>query len=567
MEKLGIVAKKLNKAERLLSGQLRISAVLADPDKYIGQVDTVGGWVKNLRLQNNDKLAFVELSDGSSTKPLQVVIDHKLPNFADFLKENVSACIRVRGTLVKSPAKGQLVEMLLNDPEHHRLELLGSNLDAKTYPLMGKYPSLELLRNCLHLRPRSNFFGAMTRVRNALAMGTHQFFQELGFLYIHTPIITTSDCEGAGEMFQVTTLLPHDADLAKLPANKERTRLAYDADFFKKPASLTVSGQLAVENFACALTNVYTFGPTFRAENSHTTRHLAEFWMVEPEICFAGLEELFALVEGYFKFVIDYALLNAPEELEYFNAIFKKNQKEKKEEAKKEEGGKKQGGKKQGGKKQGGKKQDEKGEKVENVENVEKVETKVEEEKIEEKSDDRFSDLIEYLQGIRASTFKRISYDEAIEYLVKVVESGEAKFAEKPFWGIDLASEHERYICETLVKGPVFLYNYPKQIKAFYMKDNADGKTVQNMDLLLPFIGEVVGGSVREENLEVLEQKYKDFDLNAEDYQFYTDLRRFGTVPHAGFGVGFERLIMLVTGAENIRDVIPYPRYPGHCDG
>ena len=511
MEKVGVVAKKLQKTERLLSGLVRISAILADPEKYIGQVDTVGGWIKNLRLQNNDKLAFVELSDGSCTKPLQIVIDQALPNFADFIKENVSACIKVRGTLVKSPAKGQFVEMLLDDPTKHEVVIMGSNMDTKTYPLMGKYPSLELLRNYLHLRPRSNFFGAMSRVRNALAMGTHQFFQELGFLYIHTPIITTSDCEGAGEMFQVTTMLPHDGDVAKIPTDKDKKKLQFENDFFKKQASLTVSGQLAVENFACALTNVYTFGPTFRAENSHTTRHLAEFWMIEPEICFAGLDELFALVEGYFKFVIDYALANVADDLEYFNTIFKKNQKDKKEAA-------------------------------------------------------DFADLVEYLKKIRSSDFAKISYDEALDYLLKVEANKEFKFKETPHWGIDLGSEHERYICEKLVKGPVFLYNYPKDIKAFYMKANADGKTVQNMDLLLPFIGEVVGGSVREENLDILQQKYKDFNLNPDDYSYYTDLRRFGSVPHAGFGVGFERLIMLVTGAENIRDVIPYPRYPGHCD-
>jgi asparaginyl-tRNA synthetase len=511
MEKIGIVAQKLNKTERLLSGLLRINSVLSNPDKYFDKVDAVGGWIKNFRLQNNDKLAFVELSDGSCNKPLQIVIEHTIPNFADFIKENVATCIKVRGTLVKSPAKGQLIEMLVNDPEKHEVVIMGSNLDTKNYPLMGKYPSLELLRNYLHLRPRSNIIGSMSRVRNAIAMATHQFFQEMGFLYVHTPILTVSDCEGAGEMFQVTTNIPKDNDVTKMPVTGvDKKKIDYSKDFFGKPAFMTVSGQLAVENYACALTNVYTFGPTFRAENSNTVRHLAEFWMIEPEICFAGLNELFALVEGYFKFCIDYAIENVADDLDYFNTLFKKNAKDK---------------------------------------------------KLQD-----FSDLLEYLKGIRNSNFARITYTEAIEYLQKVEANKEHKFEISVFWGMDLNSEHERYICEKLVKGPVFLYNYPKEIKAFYMKLNDDKKTVQNLDLLLPFIGEVVGGSVREERLDVLEERYKECGLNPEDYKFYSDLRRYGTVPHAGFGVGFERLIMLITGIENIREAIPFPRYPGHCE-
>jgi asparaginyl-tRNA synthetase len=311
-------------------------------------------------------------------------------------------------------------------------------------------------------------------------------------------------------MFQVTTAIPESNEVSKIAVDSKLGKVDYSKDFFSKKASLTVSGQLAVENYACALTNVYTFGPTFRAENSNTTRHLSEFWMIEPEICFAGLEELLTLIEGYIKFCIDYAFLNIKDDLEYFNGVFKRNNKD--------------------------------------------------------KAETDFADLLVYLQKVRNSSFSRMNYTDAVAYLVKVEERKEHKFEVTPFWGLDLNSEHERYICEKLFKGPVFLYNYPRNIKAFYMKLNDDKTTVQNTDLLLPFIGEVVGGSVREEKLDVLIEKYKDFNINADDYKEYTDLRRFGTVPHAGFGVGFERLLMLITGIQNIRDAIPFPRYPGHCD-
>lgn len=510
MEKFGLVAKKLPQTERILSGLIRIKSILENPDNYFEKIDEVGGWVKNLRFQNNNKLAFVELSDGSCNSSLQIVIESCLPNFEDFLKENITTCIKVKGKLVKSPGKGQVIEMLLNNPEEHSFEIVGSNTDQKNYPLMGKYPSLELLREYLHLRPRSNIIGSMTRVRNSLSMATHQFFQELGFLYIHTPIITASDCEGAGEMFQVSSILPKSGLIKDIPTNDGKQQIDYSKDFFGKPAYLTVSGQLAVENYSCGLNNVYTFGPTFRAENSHTSRHLSEFWMIEPEMCFAGLEELFTLVEFYIKFCIDYCFENSSDDMNYFNEVYKRKAKENKMEG--------------------------------------------------------FSDLIVYLKGIRESKFARMSYNEAIEYLLDIENKKEHTFKEKVFWGIDLSSEHERYICEKLVKGPVFLYNYPKSIKPFYMKVNKDSKTVQNMDLLLPFIGELVGGSVREEKLDVLKERIIECKLNEEDYKFYIDLRRFGTSPHCGFGVGFERLVMLFTGIENIRESIPFPRYPGHCD-
>jgi len=511
MEEFGVIAKKLFKTERILSGLLRIDSILQNPEKFYEKVDSVGGWIRNIRFQNNNKLAFIELSDGSCNKNLQVVIDCQILNFEKLLKENVATCIKIKGNLVKSPGKGQLIEMLLNDASKHEFEIIGSNMDQKNYPLMAKYPSLEFLRENLHLRPRSNIISSMTRIRNALSMATHQFYQELGFLYIHTPLLTTSDCEGAGEMFQVTTLLPKSNKISEIPVTGEKKdTIDYSKDFFNKQAYLTVSGQLAVENYACTMTNVYTFGPTFRAENSNTTRHLAEFWMIEPEICFAGIKELFALVEGYIKFCIDYCFENVNQDMNYFNDVFKRRESDKKVPG--------------------------------------------------------FEDLLEYLKQIKNSTFAKISYNEAIEYLLKVEASGEHKFKEKVFWGVDLDSEHERYICEVYIKGPVFLYNYPKEIKAFYMKLNDDNKTVQNMDLLLPFIGEVVGGSVREDRLDVLVDRIEKCGLKPDDYKFYTDLRKYGTVPHCGFGVGFERLIRLVTGIENIKDVIPFPRYPGHCD-
>ena len=543
MDKLGIVAKKLNTSERMISGLLRIVSVTSNPDKYYDTVDCVGGWVKTLRKQNNDQLIFIALSDGSSPNNLQVVVQNNMPNFAELLNQNVAACLKITGKLVKSPAQGQPIEMLVDDPTHHAVEILGANQDVKNYPLGGKKKhTLEHLRKYLHLRPKTNFIAAMSRVRNALAMATHQFYQELGFMYVHTPIITASDCEGAGEMFEVQANIVEEVEVAKKDKKKKKkktedgeTQIAEGEQpkteeqtppvetsepkveekpqpriksFFDKKASLTVSGQLAVENYACALTNVYTFGPTFRAENSHTSRHLAEFWMIEPEICFAGLEEVFQLCEGYIKFCIDYCFENVRDDLEYFNKLFKENKKD-------AEG---------------------------------------------------FDDLIVYLQGLSKSQFHRMSYDEAIVYLTDVTKSKKAKFKNKVEWGIDLGSEHERYICEQHFKAPVFLYNYPQKIKAFYMSVNDDQKTVACTDLLLPFIGEVAGGSVREERLDVLEQSIKNFGLLPEDYQYYCDLRKYGTVPHGGFGVGFERLVMLVTGIENIIDAIPFPRYPGHCE-
>jgi len=360
--------------------------------------------------------------------------------------------------------------------------------------LAKKEHSMEFLREMAHLRPRTGVIGAIARVRSALAYATHEFFNSNGFLYVHTPLITAADCEGAGEMFQVTTIM-EDIEKNGLPKGKDG-KTDYATDFFGKPAFLTVSGQLSVENYCCALSSVYTFGPTFRAENSHTSRHLAEFWMIEPEIAFADIWDDMQCAEDYMKYCVQYCMDNHRSDLEFFN--------------------------------------------------------------------ERSPGLIERLQNILAEPFGRVSYTEAIEILKK--ESPKANFTEPVEWGMDLASEHERWLVEKVTKKPTAVYNYPNAIKAFYMRLNEDNKTCAAMDVLCPGIGEVIGGSQREERLDVLDRRLKEMDLDPKDYWWYRDLRKYGSVPHAGFGLGFERLNMLVTGVENIRDLIPYPRYPGHAD-
>lgn len=424
-----------------------------------------------------------------------------MPNFEEITKCSAATSFKVTGKLIKSPAEGQPIEMQVNDPETHSVEIVGKNMDPRKYPMAKKGHSNEHLRTVLHLRPRSRMIQAMMRVRNAAAMATHLFYQSNNFIYVHTPILTGSDCEGAGEMFQVSTLLTGDKP-ADIPIKKKNKKIDYKKDFFARKAFLTVSGQLNVEPFACSMSNVYTFGPTFRSEESHTTRHLAEFWMIEPEIAFAGLEEDMAVAEASVKFAIEYVVANCKDDLEFFN---------------------------------------------EHVFSV------------------RFPDqnLLEYLNKTLTTPFRRMTYTEAIEILEKAVAAEEIKFENEVSWGVDLASEHERYICEKIVNGPVFLYNYPKDIKAFYMKDNEDGKTVQAMDLLVPLVGELIGGSVREDRFDVLQQKIKAHKLDMEDYKFYLDLRKYGSVPHAGYGLGFERLVIFLTGIENIRDAIPYPRAHG----
>ncbi len=442
--------------------------------QHLGQTLTVCGWVKTVRGQKN--LSFVELTDGSTFAGLQIVTQNLAPEVT------TGAAVAVTGPLVESLGGKQKWEI-----QAEKIELLGRC--PEEYPLQKKRHSFEFLRTIAHLRPRTNTQGAVLRVRNALAFATHQFFQERGFLYVQTPIITGSDCEGGGQQFLVTTLNPN-----KLPRHSDGSA-DFTQDFFQKPAYLTVSGQLNGEALACAVSDIYTFGPTFRAENSNTTRHLAEFWMIEPEMAFADLSDNRECAEAYLKYVVKYVLEKCPEDLQFFDSLIEKG-------------------------------------------------------------------LIDRLQHVASSPFAHMTYTQAIDVLQK---SGKT-FAFPVEWGADLQSEHERYLAEEYCKKPVILSDYPEKIKAFYMRTNPDGKTVAAMDVLVPKIGEIIGGSQREERLDVLKCKIVDFGLKEEDYWWYLQLRQYGTVPHAGFGAGFERLIQFVTGMENIRDVIPFPRYPGHAD-
>ena len=469
-------------------GRYRIDYVLRTPD-LIGKIITVKGWAKTARVQGNGDFAFIELNDGSSVKNLQIVVEQNMKDFARISGTGFS--LSCTGLLIESPGSKQPVEMQLNSPEAHSFEIIG-DCDPSHYPLAKKNHTLEFLREQAHLRPRSNIIGCVARVRNALAFATHQFFNSRGFLYVHTPIITAADCEGAGEMFRVTTALT--GAIADTPVTPEG-RIDYSKDFFGSPAFLTVSGQLDVENYSCALSDVYTFGPTFRAENSHTTRHLSEFWMIEPELAWCDLAGNMECAESYLKHTLQYVFDNCYDDLVFF------------------------------------------------------------EEKVEK-------GLIARLKNVLDRPFARMTYTEALELIQK---SGK-QFSMMPQWGDDLLSEHERYVSEEVVKGPVIVYNYPKVLKSFYMKLNEDGTTVQAMDILVPKIGEVVGGSVREDRLEKLDEMIQYKGLAKENYWWYRELRMYGTVPHAGFGLGFERLVMMATGVENIRDVIPYPRWPGHAE-
>lgn len=474
-----------------LSKRTPIKKVFKAGTSLIGQTITIAGWARTIR--KPAKFTFVELNDGSGYKGIQIVIDADKPGYEDVSGPNagIGACILATGTIVASEGKGQSIELRADE-----VELIGKCVPAD-YPISKSRLPAEYMRTIAHLRPRTNNTGAMARVRNACAMATHLFFQEQGCIYLHTPLITASDCEGAGEMFQVTTLLKNGtAKVGDVPLVKETGKPDYTQDFFAKPAFLTVSGQLNGEMYATALGKIYTFGPTFRAENSHTSRHIAEFWMIEPEIAFADLEDNMDLAEAYLKYVINYVLEKCPEDMEHFNSFVEKG-------------------------------------------------------------------LIERLKKVAETPFQRLTYTEAVDILLKVKDR---KFETKVEWGIDLQSEHERYIAEVVFNKPVILTNYPKDIKAFYMKMNEDGKTVRAMDILVPKIGEIIGGSQREESLEKLEKRIEECHLDKEAYKYYLDLRRFGTCPHSGFGLGFERLVMFVTGIENIRDAIPFPRYPGHAD-
>jgi len=451
----------------------QINILLGDPP--VGEVIDVRGWVKTRR--DSGSVTFFELNDGSCLANLQIIAEQELENFETEIKKiSTGTSIHVRGKMVDSPAKGQKVELLA-----YAIEVIGW-ADPETYPLQKKRHSFEFLRTIPQLRPRTNALAAVTRVRSVLSFAVHRFFKERGFFYVHTPIITTSDCEGAGEMFLVTTLEP----------GKVRDQNAFQDDFFGRRAGLTVSGQLQAEIYAMAMGRVYTFGPTFRAENSNTSRHLAEFWMVEPEMAFCDLGDDMDLAEEFISILVKDVLAECEPELDLFSRFVDKG-------------------------------------------------------------------LLKRLEGVVAKPFARLTYSEAIDVLLK---SGR-KFDYPVQWGIDLQSEHERFLCEEITRRPVIVYDYPARIKPFYMRMNDDGKTVAAMDILVPGIGELVGGSQREERYDILEQSMDSAGLNKEEYGWYLDLRRYGSAPHAGFGLGFERMVQLVTGMQNIREVIAFPRTPG----
>ncbi len=451
-----------------------------ETEKFKEKEIKISGWVRTVRASN--AFGFIEVNDGSFFKNVQVVFDSNLENFKELSKITISSSITVEGKLVLTPSAKQAFEISAT-----KITIEGnSNID---YPLQKKRHSLEFLRTIAHLRPRSNTFSAVFRVRSLAAFAIHKFFQDKDFVYTHTPIITGSDCEGAGEMFRLTTL-----DMKNIPLDEEG-KIDYSKDFFGKETNLTVSGQLSAESFALAFRNVYTFGPTFRAENSNTARHAAEFWMIEPEIAFADLEDDMELAEEMVKYVINYVLENAPEEMEFFNSFIDK-------------------------------------------------------------------ELLNRLNNVVNSDFARITYTEAVDTLIKCGE----KFEYPVKWGVDLQTEHERYLTEKIFKKPVFVTDYPKEIKAFYMRLNDDGKTVAATDLLVPGVGEIIGGSQREERLKVLENRMNELGLNKEDYWWYLELRKYGETKHAGFGLGFERIIMYITGVSNIRDVIPFPRTTGSAE-
>ncbi len=453
---------------------IEIKSLYKDTKKYLDKNIEICGWVKTIRSSKN--FGFIELNDGSFFKGVQVVFDTSLENFAQIEKLGVGTSLNILGKLIETPENQQPFEI-------KALDIKIEGKADETYPLQKKRHTFEYLRTIAHLRPRTNTFSAVFRVRSLIAYAIHKFFNERNFVYVHTPIITGSDCEGAGEMFKITTL-----DLNNIPTTEDGS-VDYSKDFFAKETSLTVSGQLCAEAYALAFKSVYTFAPTFRAEKSNTARHAAEFWMVEPEIAFAGLKEDMELAEQLLKYVINYVLENAKEEIEFFNSFIDKG-------------------------------------------------------------------LIERLQNIISNDFAKITYTEAIE----ILEKANVKFEYPVKWGLDLQTEHERYLTEEVFKKPVFVTDYPKDIKAFYMKLNKDNKTVAAMDLLVPGIGEIIGGSERENNLDILKNRIKEMGLNEEEYSWYLELRKYGGAKHAGFGLGFERCVMYLTGISNIRDVIPFPR-------
>lgn len=454
--------------------------IYKNPDEFFGKEVVIEGWIRTLRASN--KIGFIEVNDGTFFSNIQVVFDENLENFKEVSKYSISSAIYVRGTLVKTEGAKQPFEI-------HAKEIALEADSEKDYPLQKKRHTFEYLRTIAHLRPRSNTFSAVFRVRSLTAYAIHKFFQERNFVYVHTPIITGSDAEGAGEMFRVTTL-----DLLNVPLTEDN-KVDYSKDFFGKETNLTVSGQLEAEAYALAFRNVYTFGPTFRAENSNTTRHAAEFWMIEPEMAFADLQDDMRLAEAMVKHIINYVLEQAPEETNFCNQFVDKG-------------------------------------------------------------------LLERLQSIVSQEFAQVTYTEAI----KLLQASGEKFEYSPQWGNDLQTEHERYLTEKIFKKPVFVTDYPRDIKAFYMRQNDDGQTVAAMDLLVPGVGELIGGSQREERLERLEARIKELNMSQEELWWYLELRKYGGVRHAGFGLGFERMIMYLTGVSNIRDVIPFPRTVNSCE-
>ena len=456
-----------------------VKDIFLEPEKYIDREVTIGGWVRSIRANNN--FGFVVLNDGTTLQTIQIVVGAELPNYQEITRQNVGAALIVTGKLIATPEAKQPFEV-------QAASALVEGESTPDYPLQKKRHSFEFLRSLEHLRMRTNTFMAVFRVRSLMAFAIHKFFMERGFVYVHTPIITGSDAEGAGDMFRVTTLPIDNPPM-------ENGKVNMKEDFFGKPVNLTVSGQLNVEPYAQAFRNVYTFGPTFRAERSNTTRHAAEFWMIEPEMAFADLEDVMFIAEDMLKYVIQYVLVNAPEELEFLNQFVDKG-------------------------------------------------------------------LLDRLNHIVESEFAKVTYTEAVEILQKQND----RFEYKVEWGCDLQTEHERYLTEEVYKRPVFVTDYPKDIKAFYMKLNEDGKTVAAVDCLVPGIGEIIGGSQREDDYEKLKKRMEELQMDLEEYEFYLDLRRYGSTRHGGFGLGFERAVMYITGMSNIRDVLPFPRTVGNCE-
>ena len=459
---------------------MTIREIYKNSEQFLNKEVKLGGWIRSIR--GSKHFGFLVLHDGTFFKPIQVVYEEKLANFQEISKMNVGAAVIVEGILVPTPQAKQPFEI-------QAISVTLEGASAPDYPLQKKRHSLEYLRTISHLRPRTNTFQAVFRIRSMAAYAIHQFFQERGFVYVHTPLITASDCEGAGEMFQVTTL-----DLNNIPKDKEE-KVDFTQDFFGKPTNLTVSGQLNAETFAQAFRNTYTFGPTFRAENSNTARHAAEFWMIEPEMAFADLKDDMEVAEAMLKYVISYIMENAPEEMDFLNQFVDKGLKDR-------------------------------------------------------------------LNHVLNAEFGHVTYTEAVE----ILEKHNDEFEYKVSWGTDLQTEHERYLTEEVFKRPVFVTDYPKEIKAFYMKLNQDGKTVAAMDCLVPGIGEIIGGSQREDDYDLLRKRMEEVGLDEENYQFYLDLRKYGSTHHSGFGLGFERCVMYLTGMANIRDVIPFPRTVNTCE-